>query len=170
MLERCRIKALRGISALAAVLLHPIIMSCEKHINLRVDKNMCARTSFPPRILLHSSVLCRTRYSRVNISKNWTVHDNDVPWPLLDSQYNPWCCCVLPTLMFHSCTVLCISTINHRKSTFLVCESLDEAISLEECNCMTCSRGCSSSDDNKWTDRTIIATLLELCWKKKNIT
>lgn len=34
--------------AMAAVLLHPIIMSCEKHINLRVDKNMCARTSFPP--------------------------------------------------------------------------------------------------------------------------
>lgn len=33
---------------MAAVLLHPIIMSCEKHINLRVDKNMCARTSFPP--------------------------------------------------------------------------------------------------------------------------
>lgn len=33
---------------MAAVLLHPIIMSCEKHINLRVDKNMYARTSFPP--------------------------------------------------------------------------------------------------------------------------
>ena len=47
-LDRWSIKALKGDFAMAAVLLHPIIMSCEKHINLRVDKNMCARTSFPP--------------------------------------------------------------------------------------------------------------------------
>lgn len=33
---------------MAAVLLQPIIMTCEKHINLRVDINMYARTSFPP--------------------------------------------------------------------------------------------------------------------------
>lgn len=48
MLDRWSIKALKGDFAMAAVLLHPIIMSCEKHINLGVDKNMCARTSFPP--------------------------------------------------------------------------------------------------------------------------
>lgn len=49
MLDRSSTNALREISAMAALLPHPIIMSCEKHINLRVDINMCARTSFPPR-------------------------------------------------------------------------------------------------------------------------
>jgi len=38
----------RGISAIAAGVLYPIITNCEQIINLRVDKNMYARISFPP--------------------------------------------------------------------------------------------------------------------------
>lgn len=55
------------------------------------------------------------------------------------------------------------------RSTFLECESLDPGLS--QYSCMTC-RGypvLTSSADNKRTDRTIIAALLWLYWKKKNI-
>lgn len=49
-LYTCNILALNRISARAAVVLHPIIIRCE-NINLRVDINMYARTSFPPHYL-----------------------------------------------------------------------------------------------------------------------
>ena len=88
-LDRWSIKALKGDFAMAAVLLHPIIMSCEKHINLRVDKNMCARTSFPPPHLaaliifmyntLHQLQKKKKKKKSRKKKKNETVLDNDVP-------------------------------------------------------------------------------------------
>lgn len=80
-MNRSSIHVLREISAMAAVLPHPIIMRCDKHINLRVDLNVCEDfISCSPSCCPHQLYLEHATPESTSAKEQYkTVDDNDVP-------------------------------------------------------------------------------------------